>query len=371
MTSPTDRVIQRRFLDDPRRNVPARTLLAEIIADELPLADAAESAAILERLHASLLGLGRLDPLLHDPTVTDVLVNGDGRVWVDRGGHLVPGGLVMDVDEIRLVVERAFRRNGLAVDRSHPIGDTRLADGSRISVVLPPLAPDGVHVAIRTFSVERLGLDAFGDANVAERLRRDVGRHANIVVFGPTGSGKTTLVNALATGIDPSHRVVTIEDAAELRLDLPHVVRLEGRPDNGDGAGRVDLRTLVRAALRLRPDRIIVGEVRGAEALDMVWAMATGHDGSLSTCHAKSAADALARLETFVLLADGELPHSAVRSQVRSAVDVVVGVRRIGPQRRVVSVHDVVADPAHPTGVEPVYADGRWFDRSGRAGSRA
>lgn len=368
MTTSADELIQRRFLDDPRRDVPARTILSEIIAEELPLAGSAEFAATLERLHALLVGLGRLDPLLRDPSVTDVLVNGDGRVWVERGGRLAPSGVAMTSEEIGLVVERAFRRNGLAVDRSHPIGDTRLADGSRISVVLPPLAPDGIHVAIRTFSATTVGLDAFGEAAVGERLRADVDRHANIVVFGSTGSGKTTLVSSLATAIDPSHRVVTIEDAAELRLDLPHVVRLEGRPENSEGAGRTDLRALVRAALRLRPDRIIVGEVRGPEALDMVWAMATGHDGSLSTCHARSAADALARLETFVLLADGDLPHSAVRAQVRSAVDVLVGVRRVGRDRRIVSVHDVVDDPSHPTGVEPVYLDGRWRDGSPRSG---
>jgi pilus assembly protein CpaF len=229
-----------------------------------------------------------------------------------------------------------------------------LETGARISVVLPPLAVDGVHVAIRRFASRPLALDAFGPPAVVDRLRAAVAARANIVVFGATGAGKTSLVTALASTIDPADRVITIEDAAELRVDLPHVVRLEARPDNGDGAGRVGIRALVRAALRLRPDRIVVGEVRGPEALDMVWAMATGHDGSLSTCHAKSAADVLARLETFVLLADAALPLSAVRSQVRSAVDLVVGVERDGAARRVTSVHRVVDDPTHPSGVEAV-----------------
>ena len=356
-TSNTDEVIRRRFLDDPRSDRPAADLLAEIIADELPLAGPAEAAAVLERLHASLLGLGPLDQLLRDPSVTDVLVNGPGPVWIERRGRLERTGVSLSEPEIALIVERAFRRNGLAVDRAHPVGDTRLANGARISVVLPPLAPDGALVAIRTFTPARLDLAAFGGADVVERLCADVRRRANIVVFGSTGAGKTTLVNSLTAAIDPRERVVTIEDAAELQLTLPHVVRLEGRPDNGDGAGRAELRTLVRAALRLRPDRLVVGEVRGPEALDMIWALATGHDGSLSTCHARSAPEVLARLETFVLLADAGLPLAAVRAQVRSAIDVVVGVRRDGAARRVTSIHEVSSDPAHPTGVVPVYVE--------------
>ena len=364
--TPVDDLIVQRFLDDERRAVDPRAVLARLVAEELPLATPTESAATIDRLHAALIGLGPLDPLLRDDEVTDILVNGPGPVWVERAGRLVPGGIELDQRDIALLVERAFHRNGLSVDRSHPIGDTRLHDGARISVVLPPLAVDGVHVAVRKFAPTRLGLDAFAGPDVVERLRDDVVARANIVVFGATGSGKTSLVNALASEIDPAQRVVTIEDAAELRLGLPHVVRLEGRPDNGDGAGRVELRALVRAALRLRPDRIVVGEVRGPEALDMVWAMATGHDGSLSTCHAKSAADVLARLETFVLLAGADLPLAAVRAQVRTAVDVVVGVRRDGPRRRVVSIHEVYPALDHPSGVTPVYLDGRW--RSGQNG---
>jgi pilus assembly protein CpaF len=346
--------IRRRFVEHPRSDLDARELLVALVAEEAPLLDAGTAGRCVDHLHAALVGLGPLDSLMRDPAVTDILVNGPGPVWVERDGRLMRSDIVVDDAEIALIVERAFHRNGLSVDRSHPIGDTRLAGGARISAVLPPLAIDGTLVAIRKFSPVRLGLDAFAAPAVATRLSDYVRRRANIVVFGPTGSGKTTLVNSLAGEIDPSQRVVTIEDAAELQLSLPHVVRLEGRPDNGDGAGRVELRTLVRAALRLRPDRLIVGEVRGAEALDMVWAMATGHDGSLSTCHARSAPDVLARLETFVMLAGTDLPLDAVRAQVRSAVDVVIGVRRDGARRKVVSVDEVVADPGHPTGFREV-----------------
>lgn len=353
--------IRRRFLDDRRTDVPAAAILAELVAEHLPLAGEDEVTATFERLHASLVGLGPLDPLLRDPQVTDVLVNGAGPVWVERQGRLVRTDVTVTDDAIDLIVERAFRRTGTSVDRSHPIGDTRLADGARVSVVLPPVAPDGPHVAIRRFRPTPVPIGEFGPPEVGRRLVDAVRRNANIVVFGGTGSGKTTLVGTLAGSIDPAHRIVTIEDAAELRIDRPHVVRLEARPDNGDGAGGVDLRTLVRAALRLRPDHIIVGEVRGGEALDMLWAMATGHDGSLSTCHARSAADALARLETFVLLAGTELPAAAVRSQVLAAVDVVVGVQRSGGRRQVVSIHEVDEASGIDGALRPVYVDGRWW----------
>lgn len=371
MMSPSEQTIVERFVDHPGDDADARVLLSRLVAEELPLAAPDEAAATVARLHAELVGMGPLDALLDDDSVTDILVNGAGPVWVERAGRLGPSGVSIDDAEIGSLVERAFHRNGLTVDRAHPIGDTRLRDGARLSVVLPPLAVDGIHVAVRKFATVRPDLAAFGPAEVIDRLRADVAARANIVVFGATGSGKTSLVNALSSAIDPMQRVVTIEDAAELRLGLPHVVRLEGRPDNGDGAGRVELRALVRAALRLRPDRIVVGEVRGPEALDMIWAMATGHDGSLSTCHAKSAADVLARLETFVLLAGADLPLSAVRAQVRTAVDVVVGVRRDGAGRRVVSIHEVTSLDGHPSGVVPVFVEGRWrreppADRGGR-----
>lgn len=351
--------IRRRFVDDPESVSEPSRALERIIADVHPLLDRTSSQDLLERTLASLIGLGPLERLLTDESVTDVLVNGAGVVWVDRAGRLERSAVTVDGPTLALVVERAFHRSGRSVDRAHPIGETRLRDGTRLSVVLPPVAVDGPIVAIRRFATRAFGLDAFGPPEVERLLRRLVSERANVVVFGATGSGKTSLVNALASAVDPGERIVTIEDAAELRVDHPHVVRLECRYDNGDGVGRVDLRALVRAALRLRPDRLVVGEVRGPEALDMVWAMATGHRGSLSTCHASTALDALARLETFILLADAALPLPAVRAQVRAAVGVLVGVERVGADRRVTSVHRVVTDVSHPTGIERVGGGGR------------
>lgn len=356
MIAPVDEAwVRDRFVEHVADERDASAVLTDLVLRRCPLLDPTTLASTVDRLRSALLGLGPLDRFLDDPAVTDVLVNGSGRVWVDRGGSLAATDVVIPSADVAALVERAFRRNGLTVDRSHPIADTRLPSGARLSVILPPLAVDGTCLAIRRFPDRPHDLDAFGPPEVTALLRRYVAARANIVVFGPTGSGKTSLVNALAADIPPSERVVTIEDAAELRLPLPHVVRLECRPANGEGAGGVDLRTLVRAALRLRPDRLVVGEVRGAEALDMIWALATGHDGSLSTCHAKSAEDVLTRLETFVLLADAALPLAAVRVQVRSAVDVVVGIARRGDRRCIVSVNEVVTDPDHPSGTHRVY----------------
>lgn len=329
--------------------------IAELVRERSPLLDDRAFDAAVARLHDDVAGLGPVASLLRDDAVTDVLVNGAGPVWVERGGRLERTAVTVDETAIARLVAATFGANGLNVDRAHPVGDTRLPGGERVSVVVPPVAVDGTHVAIRRFADRPLGLDAFADVVVADRLREIVRQRANVVVFGATGSGKTSLVAALAGQTDPGERLVTIEDAAELRLTAPHVVRLECRPHNGEGAGRVDLRTLVRAALRLRPDRIVVGEVRGPEALDMIWALATGHDGSLSTCHARRPAEVLARLETFVLLADAALSLVAVRAQVRTAIDVVIGVARRGERRSVVSVDRVVADPDHPTGVEPLW----------------
>jgi len=359
MSASLDEVIRRRFIEHPQAGATPRQVLTDLINAELPLLDSIAMDDHVERMMAALMGLGPLDPLLRDPTITDILVNGPGNIWVERDGHLVETDQPITGAEIQMVLERAFGRTGLSIDRAHPVADGRLADGSRISAVLPPLAIDGVQIAIRRFSRAPLPLEAFCSTEVATVLRGHIAERRNMVVFGPTGSGKTSLVNALAGEIDPRERLITIEDAAELRIALPHVVRLEGRPSNGDGAGRADTRMLVRAALRLRPDRIIVGEVRGPEALDMIWAMATGHDGSLSTCHAKSAVDVLARLETFVMLADSALPLHAVRAQVRTAVDMVVGVRRHGAVRRIDSVHEVLDDPDDRPGVRALVREGR------------
>jgi pilus assembly protein CpaF len=232
----------------------------------------------------------------------------------------------------------------LRVDRSSPLVDARLRDGSRVNVVVPPLAIDGPCITIRRFGARPIPLEEVAPPGVAAFLRWAVRARGNVVVSGGTGAGKTTLLNALAGCIPAGERVVTIEDAAELRLPLEHVVRLEARPPNAEGAGEVRVRELVRNALRMRPDRIVVGEVRGSEALDMLQAMNTGHEGSLSTCHANSPADALRRIETMVVSGSGALPLAAVREQVAAAVDLVVQVARVdGGRRAVVAVDEVVA----------------------------
>jgi pilus assembly protein CpaF len=245
------------------------------------------------------------------------------------------------------LIERVVTPLGLRVDRTSPLVDARLPDGSRVNIVVPPLAIDGACITIRRFGAHAIPLSELCSTTVASVLAWAVRRRANILVSGGTGAGKTTLLNALAANVPDGQRVITIEDAAELRLPGRHVVRLEARPANADGLGAVSVRSLVRNALRMRPDRIIVGEVRGGEALDMVQAMNTGHEGSLSTCHANSPADALRRVETMVLMSDVALPLDAVREQLASAVDLVVHVvRDANGRRRIEQVAEVVASVA-------------------------
>lgn len=315
--------------------------LEGLVRAEAPLLSDQEAGRLARSLAVELVGLGPIQALLDDPEVTDVLVNGPGPVWVERRGCTERTDTLVDRRQILVAVERLVGPLGLRADRSHPIVDARLSDGTRVTVVLDPLAVDGPVMAVRRHRSAVVPLAAMAGPFLAA-LERRVRERANLVVFGPTGSGKTTLLNALAGLLPRAERVVTIEDVAELRLPGEHVVRLEARPGSVEGAGRVAIRDLVRAALRLRPDRLVVGEVRGAEALDMVWALSTGHRGSMSTVHASSAEDALRRLETLALAAGEGLSPAAVRPQVESAVDVLVGVRRThGGAREVASVHDV------------------------------
>jgi pilus assembly protein CpaF len=262
---------------------------------------------------------------------------------VERNGGIEPVPSDLDADAIVRIAQRIVAPLGLRLDLASPIVDARLADGSRVHAVLPPLAPDGPCLTIRRFVLDVVGLDAFGlDEHASEFLSSTVRAGWNLVVAGATSAGKTTCANALARAVDPCERVVTIEETAELRLGLPHVVRLEARPANAEGVGAVDVRELVRAALRMRPDRLVVGEVRGGEAFDMLQALNTGHDGSVSTVHANSPSDALARLETLVLLGGVALPLPAVRSQLASAIDGIVQVARgTRGQREIVEVAEV------------------------------
>jgi pilus assembly protein CpaF len=335
--------LQRRLLHapfDPARlgRDELRAHLAELLREEQPLIHGPAADRLLDELVDHVGGLGALEPLLADPAVTEIMVNGPGRVYVERNGQLLRVARALDAPTILRLVERIIGPLGLRLDRASPMVDARLPDGSRLHAVLPPLAPDGPCVTIRRFATRTVTLAEFGlDADAARLLSGYVRGGANILVSGATSAGKTTLCNALAREIDERERIVTVEETAELRLAQPHVVRLEARPANAEGAGAVSVRELVRAALRMRPDRLIVGEVRGGEALDMLQACNTGHDGSLSTLHANSARDALSRLETLVLYAGVALPVAAVRAQIASAIDILVQVARERHGRRVVT----------------------------------
>ncbi len=316
--------------------------------------------------------LGPLEGLAGDPTLTDLLVNGDGSVWVEGRGGLVDTGRRLGRGEVELLLERIVTPLGLRVDRSSPVVDARLPDGSRVHAVVPPVAVDGPCLAVRRFSVRPLPLSAWCSEPVAGLLAAAVTAGWNLVVSGSTGAGKTTLLNALAGCAPPTDRVVTVEDSAELRLPQPHVVRLESRPANAEGVGEVTLRDLVRSALRLRPDRLVVGEVRGGEALDLLQALNTGHVGCLATVHANGPVDALRRLETLVLLAGIGLPLGAVRAQLAAAVDAVVHVARdAAGDRRVTAVAEV-GDADAEAGSVPVrlLADGERIVAAARRGAR-
>ncbi len=290
-------------------------------------------------------GLGPLQPLLELEDVSDIMVNGAGPVWIERGGVLSVTDVVVDTATAEHLVERLVGPQGKRADRTSPLADARLDDGSRVHVVVPPLAVDGPYITIRRFRRRPVPLEELATTDVVSLLRAAVRGRANIVVTGGTSSGKTTVLNALAGSIDAGERLVTIEDAAELRLEADHVVRLEARPPSTDGPAAVSVRDLVRAALRMRPDRIIVGEVRGPEALDMLQAMNTGHEGSLSTCHANSPLDALRRLEVMVATGGARLPLPAIRRLVGAAVDLIVHLQRGSTgDRRIVAVAEPELD---------------------------
>ncbi len=289
-----------------------------------------------------IFAYGPITGRLSDPAVTEIMVNGRSSVYIERGGKLVPAALsFLSEDTLRSTIDRMITRVNRRLDESSPFVDARLPDGSRVNAIIPPVSLSGPCLTIRKFrkapySMEELvRIGTLGD-EAAEYLREAVVRRKNVIVSGGTGSGKTTLLNALSQFIPDEERIVTIEDAAEIRLMKPHVVRLEARPANIEGLGAVTIRDLVRNSLRMRPDRIIVGECRGGEALDMLQAMNTGHDGSITTGHANTPRDMLRRLETMVLLSGVEIPIRAIREQVASAIDVIVHVARMGDGRRAV-----------------------------------
>jgi pilus assembly protein CpaF len=295
-----------------------------------------------------LIGFGPIQTLLDEPDVSEVMVNDPKQVYIERKGKLIPTDVKFDNREhIMRIIERIIAPLGRRVDTENPMVDARLPDGSRVNAVIPPVAIDSPILTIRKFSKNKLNIEQLIEFEtltntMSDFLRACVLGRLNIVVSGGTGSGKTTLLNVLSSFIPETERVVTIEDSAELRLDQKHIVRMEARPPNIDGRGQVTIRDMVRNALRMRPDRIIVGECRGGEALDMLQAMNTGHDGSLTTLHANSPRDALARLETMVLMAGMELPLKVIRQQIASAVDLIVHQSRLknGP-RKITAISEV------------------------------
>jgi pilus assembly protein CpaF len=322
--------------------------IRELIEAEAGLLGAADREEVEALVLRDTIGLGPLEDLLADPAVEEVMVNGPDSVYVERRGRIEATAVSFPgEEELRNTIERILAPLGRRVDELSPMVDARLADGSRVNVVIPPLAIDGPTLSIRRFGARPLGPDELVEVGTLTASQRDllaaaVAERSSILISGGTGSGKTTLLNALSSFIGPGERVVTIEDAAELRLQQPHVVRLESRPPSVEGRGEFTVRDLLRNALRMRPDRIVIGEVRGVEALDLLTALNTGHDGALSTVHASSPADALSRLETLVLMAGVGLPHRAIAEQVRRGIDVVVQLERGGDgDRRVSEIAEV------------------------------
>jgi pilus assembly protein CpaF len=320
-------------------------------------------SAFVREVAADLLGYGPLDPLLADPSVTEIMCNGVEEIYVERAGKIeVTGANFIDEAQFRQVIEKIVARVGRRIDESSPMVDARLPDGSRVNAVIPPVAVHGPVLTIRRFpekAFEVKDLIAFGSLTVdtAVFLEACVRAKLNILVTGGTGTGKTTILNVISGFIPLDERIITIEDAAELRLNQPHVVSLESRPSNVEGAGEIKIRDLLRNALRMRPDRIVVGEVRGPEALDMLQAMNTGHEGSLTTLHCNSPRDALSRLETLVLMAGYDLPVRAIRSQIASAIDIIVHLDRFGDgSRRTTAITEVQGMESDVITIQDVFA---------------
>ena len=345
-------LIERRRAEAAAGRRPAgdlETAVTDLVEREAAILPVAERAEIVTRILRDTVGLGPLEELLDDPEIEEVMVNGPGRVYVERRGRIEPTEVrFTDEAELRNAIERILAPLGRRVDELSPMVDARLADGSRVNVVIPPLAVDGPAVSIRRFTALRPGPEALLELGTLTEQMRDLLQAAfderrSLLVSGGTGSGKTTLLNAVSAFIAPEDRVVTIEDAAELRLRQPHVVRLESRPASVEGRGEVTIRDLLRNALRMRPDRIVIGEVRGPEALDLLTALNTGHRGALSTVHANSPSDALRRLETLALMAGVGLPHAAIREQLARGFELVVHLdRRPGGGRVVSEIAEVV-----------------------------
>jgi len=336
-------------------------------AENLPLSTA-ERDRLVGEVHHELFGLGPLEPLLADPTISDILVNSYSSIYIERRGKLEKTAISFKDDEhLRRVIERIVSTVGRRIDEAQPMVDARLPDGSRVNAIIPPLALDGPVLSIRRFGVDPLKMNALIEngaltKEIAILFEMCVRARLNIVISGGTGAGKTTLLNAMSAFIPATERIVTIEDSAELQMQQPHVVRLETRPPNIEGRGEVTQRDLVRNTLRMRPDRIVIGEVRGGEAIDMLQAMNTGHDGSLTTIHANTTRDALARLETMVQMTGMRLSDRAMRQQIASAVNLVIQVARLTDgTRRIVSISEITGMEGETIAMQEIFQ----FERTG------
>ncbi|HTG15565.1 MAG TPA: CpaF family protein [Blastocatellia bacterium] len=323
-------------------------LAESVLAQEAMPLSTAERDRLVNEVQHELFGLGPLEPLLADSTISDILVNAYGRIYIERRGKLEVTNIAFKDDEhLMRVIERIVSSVGRRIDESSPMVDARLRDGSRVNAIIPPLSIDGPVLSIRRFGTEPLRMDSLIEnkaltRDIADMLQMCVNARLNVLISGGTGAGKTTLLNALSAYIPEDERIVTIEDSAELQLQQPHVVRLETRPPNIEGKGEVTQRDLVRNSLRMRPDRIVIGEVRGGEAIDMLQAMNTGHDGSLTTIHANTPRDALSRLETMIQMTGMRLSDRAMRQQIAAALDLVLQVARLSDgTRRVTSISEI------------------------------
>jgi pilus assembly protein CpaF len=340
-----------------------RTRVQSLVADTPAVVSSSDAERLVQAVIDRVVGLGPLEPLLADPTITEIMVNDPAHVFIEREGRIEPCSVrFRDEAHLRHVIDRIVAPLGRRIDESSPLVDARLPDGSRVNAIIPPLTLGGPVLTIRKFSRQPFTLDRLVNLgtlrpDMAKYLDRSVRQRLSIVVSGGTGSGKTSTLNALGLVIPPGERLITIEDSAELQLGHPHWIALEARPPNIEGHGEIPIRTLVRNALRMRPDRIIVGEVRGGEAFDMLQAMNTGHRGSMTTLHANSPEDALIRLESMVLMAGFELPVTAIRRMIAGAVQVVVQQDRMPDGRRVVtSIVELERSPRGEIGLRPVFA---------------
>ncbi|MFZ0064190.1 MAG: CpaF family protein [Pyrinomonadaceae bacterium] len=343
-------------------------LAESVLAQEgMPLS-AADRERLVNDVKHELFGLGPLETLLADPTISDILVNAHGKIYIERRGKLEVTNVAFKDDEhLMRVIERIVTSVGRRIDESSPMVDARLKDGSRVNAIIPPLSIDGPVLSIRRFGAEPLRMHMLIEhkaltKDIADMLQMCVSARLNVLISGGTGAGKTTLLNALSAYIPEDERIVTIEDSAELQLQQPHVVRLETRPPNIEGRGEVTQRDLVRNSLRMRPDRIVIGEVRGGEAIDMLQAMNTGHDGSLTTIHANTPRDALARLETMIQMTGMRLSDRAMRQQVASAIDLVVQVARLSDgTRRLTSISEITGMEGETITMQEIFL----FERTG------